>query len=63
MLPELLSDESVVDSDIHIAFFGTAGTIPCPWTRSIRESNENCFPDIKIPRILLLIARKFLNIV
>jgi len=39
-----------------IAFFDAVGTIP--WTRSIRESKENCFPDIRIPRILLLIALK-----
>lgn len=58
MLPELSSDESVVDSDMHIAFFDVVGTMSCPWTRSIRESKENCFPDIKIPRIRLLIALK-----
>lgn len=53
-LPGLSPDVSVEDSGMHIAFFDSVGTIP--WTRSIRESKENCFPDIRIPRILLLIA-------
>lgn len=57
MLPELLFfDGSAVES--QIAFLDAVGTIP--WTKSIRESKENCFPDIKIPRILLLIAKHFL---
>lgn len=49
-LPESFADEH---SDI-VAFFDAVGTIP--WTRSIRESKENCFPDINMPRILRLMA-------
>lgn len=51
--PGLSADEPAEHSDT-IAFFDEVGTIP--WTRSIRESKENCFPDINIPRILLLMA-------
>ena len=55
LLPSQTSSLSSVIALDSIPFLTSLGLIPCT-TRSIRESSENCLPDMRIPRTRRRIA-------